>query len=87
VGAGKPDPRHFSHALDALGADPAAALMAGDNYRCDVLGALELGLHAVWIDRERRVAPPVAGAGRIAPPPRPHRTLASFVELVEELGA
>ena len=87
VGAGKPDPRHFGHALEALAADPAATLMAGDNYRCDVLGALELGMHAVWIDRERRVVPPIAGADRLAPPPRPHRTLASFVELVEELGA
>jgi putative hydrolase of the HAD superfamily len=87
VGAGKPDPRHFGHALEVLGADPAATLMAGDNYRCDVLGALELGMHAVWIDRERRAAPPVAGAGPGATPPRPHRTLASFVELVAELGA
>lgn len=88
VGAGKPDPRHFGHALGALGADPAATLMAGDNYRCDVLGALALGLHAVWIDRERRVAPPVAGAapGEGAPRRR-HRTLVSFVELVGELGA
>jgi putative hydrolase of the HAD superfamily len=87
VGAGKPDPRHFGHALDALGAAPAATLMAGDNYRCDVLGALELGLHAVWIDRERRVAPPISGAQPSeALPPRPHRTLATFVELVEELG-
>jgi putative hydrolase of the HAD superfamily len=104
VGAGKPDPRHFGHALAALGADPAATLMAGDNYQCVVLGALELGLHAVWIDRARRVAPPIAGAApahvrvgpSAAPPyagahpgatsPRAHRTLASFVELVEELG-
>jgi len=87
VGAGKPDPRHFGHALAALGAEPAATLMAGDNYRCDVLGALELGMHAVWIDREQRIVPPVAGAGRGEPPPRPHRTLATFVELVGELGA
>lgn len=87
VGAGKPDPRHFGHALEALGADPAATLMAGDNYRCDVLGALAVGMHAVWIDRERRVAPPIAGAGPRAAPPRPHRTLGSFVELARELGA
>jgi putative hydrolase of the HAD superfamily len=80
VGAGKPDARHFGHALDALGVDPAATLMAGDNYACDVLGALHLGLHAVWIDREGRPAPPAA-------PPRPHRTLPSFVALVDALGA
>lgn len=86
VGAGKPDPRHFGHALAALDADPAATLMAGDNYQCDVVGALALGMHAVWIDRRRRVAPPIAGAAPAAAPPRPHRTLASFVELVEALG-
>ncbi len=78
VGAGKPDARHFGHALLALGADPAATLMAGDNYACDVLGALHVGLHAVWIDREGRPGPPAA-------PPRPHRTLPSFVALVAAL--
>jgi putative hydrolase of the HAD superfamily len=79
-GTGKPDARVFAHALGAVGAAPETALMAGDNYRCDVLGALGAGLHAVWIDRDRRGEPPLL-------PPRPHRTLASFVELVEELGA
>jgi putative hydrolase of the HAD superfamily len=78
LGIGKPDARVFGHALDAIGVDPVAALMAGDNYECDVLGALRSGLHAVWIDRRRRAAPPAA-------PPRPHRTLASFVDLVAVL--
>lgn len=82
VGFGKPDARSFARALAAVGASPARALMAGDNYECDVLGALGAGLHAVWIDRERRAAPP---PGRPAPP-RAHATLASFVELAEELG-
>jgi putative hydrolase of the HAD superfamily len=80
LGVGKPDARVFAHALDAVGVDPAAALMAGDNYECDVLGALRSGLHAVWIDRRRRAAPP-------AVPPRPHGTLASFVDLVAVLEA
>lgn len=85
VGAGKPDPRHFGHALGGLDADPSATLMAGDNYECDVLGALELGMHAVWIDRRGRLVAPIAGATPRAAAPRPHRTLASFVELVEVL--
>lgn len=79
LGAGKPEARVFDHALAALGARPARALMAGDDYDCDVLGALGAGLHAVWIDSRRRAAPP-------RPAPRRHRTLASFVELVAELG-
>jgi putative hydrolase of the HAD superfamily len=79
LGVGKPDRRVFAHALGALGAAPEAALMAGDNYVCDVLGALDAGLHAVWIDPHGRPETP-------RPPPRPHRTLASFVELAEALG-
>lgn len=82
LGCGKPDPRNFRHALEAVGTAPERALMAGDNYECDVLGGLGAGLHAVWIDREERAAPP---PGRPAPP-REHSTLASFVALVEKLG-
>ena len=79
AGIGKPDRRVFERALGAVGVAPAQALMAGDNYECDVLGSLGAGLHAVWIDRSRLAKTPVI-------PPRPHRTLASFVELVKELG-
>jgi putative hydrolase of the HAD superfamily len=87
VGVGKPDARVFAHATGVLGAAPERALMAGDNYECDVLGALGAGLHAVWIDRRRSWAPPGGLRPKHAPPPRPHATLASFVELVEKLGA
>jgi putative hydrolase of the HAD superfamily len=79
AGFGKPDRRVFERALGAVGIAPARALMAGDNYECDVLGSLGAGLHAVWIDRNGLEQTPVT-------PPRPHGTLASFVELVKELG-
>jgi putative hydrolase of the HAD superfamily len=79
AGFGKPDRRVYERALGAVGVDPSRALMAGDNYECDVLGSLGAGLHAVWIDREERGATP-------SQPPRAHRTLPSFVELVRELG-
>jgi putative hydrolase of the HAD superfamily len=85
VGHGKPDPRNFHHALDAIGAAPEHALMAGDNFECDVLGALGAGLHAVWLVREDK---PYRTPGPIEVPtaPRSHHTLASFVQLVERLG-
>jgi putative hydrolase of the HAD superfamily len=79
AGFGKPDPRVFERALGTVGIAPARALMAGDNYECDVLGSLGAGLHAVWIDRDGRGQTP-------AVPPRPHGTLVSFVALVKELG-
>jgi len=87
LGAGKPDARVFAHATDALGADPSASLMAGDNYECDVLGALHAGLHAVWILCDGIAPPPGSVNRRRPPPPRPHRTLPSFASLVEQLGA
>ncbi len=79
AGFGKPDRRVFDRALAAVDVSPSRALMAGDNYECDVLGSLGAGLHAVWIDRERRAQTP-------AVPPRPHGKHASFVELARELG-
>jgi putative hydrolase of the HAD superfamily len=85
AGCGKPDRRVFERALAGTGAAPERALMAGDNYECDVLGALGAGLHAVWIHRDRPYRPVGAPVARPAPP-RPFATLRSFVELVEKLG-
>ena len=79
AGFGKPDRRVYERALAAVDVAPQRALMAGDNYECDVLGSLGAGLHAVWIDRDGVAQTPVV-------PPRPHGTLASFVELARELG-
>ena len=58
---------------------PGRCLMVGDNFRCDVLGSLAVGMHAAWIDVEGVGAPP-------REPPRPHATVRSLVELAERLG-
>lgn len=84
AGCGKPDRRVFERALAGTGASPERALMAGDNYECDVLGALDAGIHAVWIQRERPYR--AVGAPQQRPAPRPFASLRSFVELVEKLG-
>ena len=52
LGAGKPDPAIFAHALRALGAAPGDAVMVGDNLAKDVDGALAAGLRAVWLNRD-----------------------------------
>lgn len=79
LGVGKPDARVFAHATAALGSAPGASLMAGDNYECDILGALHAGLHAVWIQPLGTAAP--------EPAPRAHRTLPSVSALADLLGA
>lgn len=51
VGFGKPDPRIFEVALQAIGSTPDAAVMIGDSLPRDVAGAHRAGLRAIWIDR------------------------------------
>lgn len=47
VGAEKPDPRIFAAALTAADVAPARAVMVGDDFEADVLGARAAGMRAV----------------------------------------
>jgi len=78
-GLGKPEPEVYRHVASALEASPDRCLMVGDNFRCDVLGALSVGMHAAWIDVEGRGEPPSSA-------PRPHATVGSLQELAQRLG-
>ncbi|MFN8077068.1 MAG: HAD family hydrolase [Kineosporiaceae bacterium] len=49
-GVGKPDPRMFLVACEALGCEPSAALYVGDEADVDALGAARCGLTGVWLD-------------------------------------
>ena len=51
VGLSKPDPAFFGVALERAGVRPDEALMVGDSYRADVLGAWGSGMDAAWLDR------------------------------------
>jgi putative hydrolase of the HAD superfamily len=70
VGAGKPDPRIFRHALGGLGVAPEAALHCGDLPAYDCAGAAAAGVRGVLIDR--------AGAAAEGPCPR----IRSLLELL-----
>lgn len=50
VGVDKPDPRIFHLALEAIGADPAAAVHVGDTVSADVVGAERAGIVPVHLD-------------------------------------
>ncbi|MCC3155677.1 HAD family hydrolase [Hymenobacter sp. 15J16-1T3B] len=60
VGVTKPDPRIFQVALQRLGARPAEALLIGDNWRADVLGARATGIRPVWLNRFGAACPDAA---------------------------
>ena len=73
-GRGKPDPGVFRQALAGTGAAPDEAWMVGDNLYADIGGAQGVGVHGVWIHRDRLEFPE-------DPPAHPHRRIGHFDEL------
>jgi len=51
VGAAKPDARIFRVALERLVCEPHEAVMVGDAWHADVLGATGAGIRALWLNR------------------------------------
>jgi putative hydrolase of the HAD superfamily len=78
VGAAKPDPAIFRHAVAQLGVSPGEALHVGDELEDDYRGARAAGLDAVLLDRSDR---PLAPGG-----PRRIGTLADLVTGPESPG-
>jgi putative hydrolase of the HAD superfamily len=74
VGAAKPEPAIFAHALARLRVAPRDALHCGDRPELDCLGATRAGLRAVLVDR----------AGRLEDGPCPR--IGSLAELPSLLG-
>lgn len=78
-GLGKPDPAAFRHAVGAVSARPEEAMMVGNDYQHDVLGALAAGLAATWVDLEGHGEP-------TEPPGGLYGTIANIRQLPELLG-
>ena len=50
IGVMKPDPLIFQAALDRLAAKPADAVMIGDSWAADVVGARRAGIRPIWFN-------------------------------------
>lgn len=57
IGVLKPEREIFQRALDELDVDAARAVHVGDNFEADVIGAVDAGIRAVWINRDAAPAP------------------------------
>lgn len=66
VGAEKPDPKIFEHALREAGAAPEDAVHVGNRLDTDVRGAHRVGVRAVWMLRGE--APPEPTPEQLAEP-------------------
>ncbi len=57
VGVSKPDPAIFGIALVRLGVTAGEAVMVGDSWASDIVGAAGAGLRAVWLNRTGEPCP------------------------------
>lgn len=57
TGSAKPDAAIFEAALEAGAAPAEAAVMVGDSWEGDVLGALAAGIRPVWFNRREHARP------------------------------
>ena len=75
-GVGKPDPRIFHAAAGAVDAKPHEVLHIGDDATLDVLGAINSGMQAAWVNRADHMWPHDQ---------EPHLVLTNLTELCELL--
>jgi len=66
IGVAKPDPQIFKLALTKLECDPYEAVMIGDAWVQDVLGATGAGIRALWLNRNGLPHPDPSVAMQIA---------------------
>jgi putative hydrolase of the HAD superfamily len=76
-GFGKPDPRAYQAALDALGCAAQDAWMVGDRLDWDVVAPAELGITGIWVNADG-----AAGGGAEAG----YRMIRSITELLDSTG-
>lgn len=70
AGVSKPDPGIFRIALELAGVAPEEAVMIGDSWASDVLGAIAAGVRPVWFNRFHYPRPgpePAAEVDRLRP--------------------
>jgi putative hydrolase of the HAD superfamily len=64
-GVTKPDPAIFRSALERLGVPAHEAVMVGDSWVNDIVGAASVGLRAIWLNRHRESCPDPALATEV----------------------
>jgi putative hydrolase of the HAD superfamily len=78
VGVAKPDARIFALAAEAAGVPAASVLHVGDDALLDARGAMDAGMHAVWLNR--------AGVDWAHGGAKPTVTVASLAQLCQGLA-
>jgi HAD superfamily hydrolase (TIGR01549 family) len=74
AGAAKPDARIYAALLELAGVEAHRVLHIGDDPLADVVGAMQAGMQAAWLNRDARQWP-----RDLAAPPRTISTLAEII--------
>jgi HAD superfamily hydrolase (TIGR01549 family) len=74
AGAAKPDARIYAALLEMAGVEAHQVLHIGDDPLADVVGAMQAGMQAAWLNRDSRQWP----QGLAAPP----RTISTLAEII-----
>ncbi len=72
MGVAKPAPGFFENVLQTVGVAPHECVMVGDDYRIDIVGASNAGMHTIWL----------ADAGQETPAPCADIVITSMTDLV-----
>jgi FMN hydrolase / 5-amino-6-(5-phospho-D-ribitylamino)uracil phosphatase len=87
-GVAKPAPRIFAAACEALQCPAAQVLHVGDDWRLDIVGARQAGLHTAWIRRpEAALHHGPTHPDEDQAPPGLHLHLDDLLALADALGA
>ncbi len=79
AGVAKPDPEIFEIALERLGCTAERAVMVGDSWAADVIGALSAGIRPIWFNPLGKPAPdPAAGVVELLTLDPPEAALAAI---------
>ncbi|QGZ64296.1 HAD-IA family hydrolase [Paraburkholderia acidisoli] len=87
VGIAKPHEEIFHRAAREAGVAPETMLHVGDDFRLDVLGALDAGLQAAWLVRENVTSAHALVDASSPAATRPYVTLNELRTLCRMLGA
>jgi HAD superfamily hydrolase (TIGR01549 family) len=65
VGVAKPDPAIFREALKRIDCEPHEVVMVGDSWSADILGAQQLAIRSIWLNRNDIPCPDATFASEI----------------------
>ncbi|WP_428742985.1 YjjG family noncanonical pyrimidine nucleotidase [Tenacibaculum sp.] len=66
IGVKKPNPKIFEYALGKAGANAEESVMIGDSYEADVIGAIKVGMFAIYFSQDNKKGNGISNVNSLA---------------------